>query len=96
MAQGKFWEYHDKLFAQQSLSPDKLKSIAGEVGLDQAKFNQCLEKRESKASVDQDMTDATGAGVTGTPTFFVNGRVVSGARPFADFKQIIDEELAQK
>lgn len=96
-AQGKFWAFHDKLFAQQSsLGLETYKKIAGEVGLDQAKFDQCLAKNEFKAAVEQDMADGAAVGVSGTPAFFINGRMLSGAQPFEKFKQIIDEELQAK
>jgi protein-disulfide isomerase len=94
-AQGKFWEYHQKLFAAKDLAPEKLKAMAGEVGLDQAKFDQCLEKAEFKAGIDKDIADGNEAGVTGTPAFFINGRMLSGAQPFEKFKEVIDEELAR-
>jgi protein-disulfide isomerase len=94
-AQGKFWEYHGKLFAMEELSTEKMKAAAGEIGLDKAKFDKCFEDQEFKKAVDQDVTDAQNVGVTGTPTFFVNGRVLTGAQPFEAFKQVIDEELAK-
>jgi protein-disulfide isomerase len=93
-AQGKFWEYHDKVFASSDLSEEKLKAIAGEIGLDQAKFDECLAKHSGKDAVDKDMADASEVGVTGTPAFFINGRMISGAQPFEKFKEIIDQELA--
>jgi len=93
-AQGNFGDYHDKVFASSGLSETKLKAIAGEVGLDQAKFDECLAKHASKDAVDKDMADASGVGVTGTPAFFINGRMISGAQPFEKFKEIIDQELA--
>jgi len=93
-AQGKFWEFHDKVFASADLSETKLKAIAGEIGLDQAKFDECLAKHASKDAIDKDMADASGVGVTGTPAFFINGRMISGAQPFEKFKEIIDQELA--
>ena len=93
--QGKFWEYHDKVFASADLSETKLKAIAGEIGLDQGKFDECLAKKEFKAQVDEDMAAASAVGVTGTPAFFINGRMLSGAQPFEKFKEIIDEELAR-
>ncbi len=94
-AQGKFWEYHSKLFASQDLSPDKLKTLAGDVGLDKPKFEECLAKQEFKAKIDKDIEDGGNAGVTGTPAFFINGRMISGAQPFEKFKEVIDEELAR-
>jgi len=96
-AQGKFWPFHDKLFAQQaSLGLETYKKIAGEVGLDQAKFEQCVAKNEFRTAVDQDMADGAAVGVNGTPAFFINGRMLSGAQPFEKFKEIIEEELARK
>jgi protein-disulfide isomerase len=94
-AQGKFWEYHDKLMAASDLSEAKLKSTAGELGLDQAKFDECFAKKQFKGDVDKDMADASSVGVTGTPAFFINGRMLSGAQPFEKFKEVIDEELAR-
>jgi protein-disulfide isomerase len=94
-AQGKFWEYHDKLFAAADLSDATLKKLAGEVGLDQAKFDECFAKKQFKADIDKDVADASSVGVTGTPAFFINGRMISGAQPFEKFKEIIDDELAR-
>jgi protein-disulfide isomerase len=93
--QGKFWEYHEKVFAAPSLTADSLKKVAGEVGLDQAKFDACLDNGETASVVDKDVEDASAVGVRGTPAFFVNGRMLSGAQPFERFKTIIDEELAR-
>jgi len=94
-AQGKFWEYHKKLFDNQTaLGKDKLKAYAQELGLDRAKFDKCLDSSEFKAKVDQDVEAASKVGVSGTPAFFINGRMLSGAQPFEKFKEVIDEELA--
>lgn len=93
-AQGKFWEYHAKLFAASDLSTEKLKTMAGEVGLDRKKFDECLASNQFKAAVEKDMADAAEVGVSGTPAFFINGRMLSGAQPFERFKEVIDEELA--
>ncbi|HJQ84328.1 MAG TPA: thioredoxin domain-containing protein [Candidatus Binatia bacterium] len=96
-AQGKFWEFHAKLFANQSaLGDDKLKEYAKELGLDAAKFDQCLATKPHKAAIDKDIEDGAKVGVNGTPAFFVNGRMLSGAQPFEKFKEVIDEELAAK
>jgi len=96
-AQGKFWEYHALLFKnQRALGKDKLGEYATQVGLDRAKFDKCLADQTFKAAVEQDMTDGAKAGVTGTPAFFINGRMLSGAQPFDRFKAVIDEELAAK
>ncbi len=95
-AQGKFWEYHGKLFTSSSLGADRLKAIAGEIGLDAAKFDECVSKRQFKADVEKDLADGAEAGVNGTPAFFINGRLLSGAQPYEKIKEVIDEELAKK
>jgi protein-disulfide isomerase len=95
--QGKFWPYHDRLFEQQSkLSDSDLKQHAAELGLDTAKFNACVDSHKFKSLVEADARDGEEAGVNGTPAFFINGRMLSGAQPFESFKRIIDEELAAK
>lgn len=92
--QGKFWEYHDILFKNQSqLFPDKLKEYAKQLELDMDKFNQCFDTRKYEKYVNESLDQAQSLGITGTPTFFVNGRIVRGAQPYETFKQIIDEEL---
>jgi protein-disulfide isomerase len=94
--QDKFWPYHDRLFANvSSLSASDLKAHASAVGLDAAKFNACVESRQTKEKVDTDIADADSAGVTGTPAFFINGRPLEGAQPFDAFKRIIDDELSR-
>ena len=93
--QGKFWQYHDKLFAnQQALEADKLTAYASEVGLDPAKFAECVAQKPYAAAIDKDIEDGSKVGVSGTPAFFINGRMLSGAQPFEKFKELIDEELA--
>jgi len=95
--QGKFWEYHDRLFADQSkLAAADLKKHAADLGLDAGKFNACVETRRFQKDVDADMDAAQLLGVSGTPHFFINGRPLSGAQPLESFKEIIDEELARK
>ena len=93
-AQGKFWEYHAKLFHGDGLEPEKLKTYADQVGLDRKKFDDCFEKKPFKAEIDKDVKDGEKAGVNGTPAFFINGRMLSGAQPFEKFKEVIDDELA--
>ncbi len=96
-AQGKFWPYHAKLFAHQTaLGEDKLKEYAKDVGLDETKFEQCLKDKPFKAAIDKDIADGGKVGVNGTPAFFINGRMLSGAQPFEKFKELIDEELSAK
>ncbi len=92
--QGKFWEYHDRLFADQSkLSQADLKQDAAALGLDTAKFDSCVDSHKLKSTVDTDLQAGQEAGVDGTPAFFINGRMISGAQTFEVFKRVIDEEL---
>jgi protein-disulfide isomerase len=93
--QGKFWEMHDLLFANQAkLQPADLKRHAAQLGFDGKAFDDCLDSGKYKAEWQQDAEDAARYGLTGTPAFFVNGRLVTGAQPFEAFARIIDEELA--
>ena len=94
--QGKFWQYHDRLFTTTKLDDDQLKKDAADLGLDAAKFNACVDSHKYKAEVDADIAAGEAAGVTGTPAFFINGRLINGAMPFDAFKQMIDEELKTK
>ena len=92
-----FWAYHDKLFAnQKALQRADLEKYAQELGLDMAKFKAALDSRKHKPVVDADMEIAKKAGITGTPGFVVNGYWISGAQPFAKFKQIIELALKGK
>ncbi len=95
--QGKFWPYHDRLFADQTkLGPADLKASAVALGLDAAKFDACFDSHKYQARVDADLKAGNEAGVDGTPAFFINGRMLSGAQPYDEFKKIIDEELAAR
>ena len=93
-AQGKFWEYHDLLFAEGA-RPDRalLGSFAKQLQLDNAAFATCLDSASQKQAVDDDMDSGFRAGVSSTPAFFINGIYVSGALPQAEFERIIDREL---
>jgi protein-disulfide isomerase len=94
--QGKFWEMHDLIFAnQRELSEAKYLEYAGQIGLDMGRFKKDLASASVKARVDADAAEAERLGVTGTPAFFVNGYFLSGAKPFADFKRLIDAQLAK-
>jgi protein-disulfide isomerase len=93
--QGKFWPYHDALFAdQKKLAPDELKATAQTVGLDGPKFSACLDQSKYIDQVNKDEAAGKQVGVQGTPSFFVNGRFISGAQKPEAFEEIIDEELA--
>lgn len=94
--QGKFWEFHKTLFANQgALSIDDLKTHAKTLGLDSKKFDACLDGGSMKAKVDADMSAGKAVGVNGTPAFFINGILISGAQPYEKFKEIIDNELSR-
>jgi len=92
--QGKFWEMHDKLFAnQQALGRDAYLRYAKELKLDLPRFTRALDGAKYKAQIEADTADARSLGVTGTPGFFVNGRFLSGAKPFEAFAEVINAEL---
>lgn len=93
--QGKFWEYHDRLFENQDKlsQPDYLNQLAKELGLDGSRFDTCLKEEKTKDRIDKDLKKARESGVRGTPTFFINGKFLSGARPLADFEKAVSEEL---
>jgi protein-disulfide isomerase len=94
--QGKFWEYHDKLFEnQQALGSADLKGYAEQLGLDMTKFNTCLDTGAKKAEVAADYEEGGRAGVPGTPTFFVNGKKLVGPS-YDQLKAAVDEALAAK
>jgi len=95
--QGKFWEYHDLLFANPTkLDADSLREHAHQLGLDESQFSSCLSGEKFKAKIDEDLQEGIRAGVTGAPGFFINGVFISGAQPFAVFEKVIEAELATK
>ena len=95
--QGKFWEMHDMIFEnQREMSPENYLSYAGELNLDVEKFKADLSSEVVKTRIQDDLTLAGSLGVTGTPSFYINGQFLSGAQPFGSFKRVIDEELAKK
>ena len=91
----KFWKYHDKLFdSQDKLSATDLTAYAKAVGADEKKFKECFEGKKYAAHIDASMEEARKLGVDSTPTFFVNSQPIRGARDIAEFREIIDEALA--
>jgi len=96
--QNKFWEYHNILFEKQDewveIGEDKFKEYASEIGLDAEQFADCFESEKYKDELLADLNDGDAAGVSGTPAFFINGRMLSGAQPFSAFQSIIEDELA--
>jgi protein-disulfide isomerase len=94
--QGKFWSYHDKLYASApKLSAEDLKNYAKEVGLNVGLFDRCFSTGKYRAIVEKDLSDGVQLGVTATPIFFINGREISGAQPLETFVTMIEEELGQ-
>ena len=101
--QNKYWEYHDKVFREQYNKGDDLvrfkaadlKKWAKDTKLDQATFDQCLDSEKYKNEVLKDKADGDAVSVQGTPTFFINGRVIGGAQPYPAFKTLIDDLLKQ-
>ena len=94
--QGHFWEMHDSMFGfQEDLTVGSLKSRAMELMLDVDAFNACLDSGKHAATILKDKEDAARLGVSGTPTLFVNGRILLGNQP-GELKAIIDDELARK
>jgi protein-disulfide isomerase len=92
--QGKFWEMHDKLFAnQQNLDRASFEKYAQEIGLDMAKFKAALDASKNKEVIEANAKEGSQFGVRGTPSFFINGRFFRGAQPFESFKAAIDEEM---
>ena len=95
--QGKFWEFHDRLFEKQKqLNLEAYKRYAPELGLDVAQFERDLADLENKKRIDADKAEATSLGITGTPGFFVNGRFLRGAKPFEEFAKLINAELTRQ
>lgn len=99
--QGKFWEFHDYLYTHQgqentgAFSKDNLKKFAADMGLDTAKFNNCVDSDSFAKDAQTDLSDGQKAGVNGTPTVFVNGVAIVGAQPYSAFKSAIDAALAK-
>ncbi|MBZ0169607.1 Disulfide bond formation protein D precursor [Candidatus Methylomirabilis lanthanidiphila] len=95
--QGKFWEYHDRLFESQAqATPADFKRFAEQLKLNDKSFAACLDGGKHAAAVQADVEEGTRLGITGTPTFFINGRLVVGALPLEMFQKIIDRELRRQ
>ena len=93
--QGRFWEYHDRLFVASDLERASLEGIAAQMHLDSTAFATCLDTRATAERVASHIAQARSLGVTSTPTFFVNGRKLQGAYPFDSIKVLIDAALAR-
>jgi protein-disulfide isomerase len=92
--QGQFWAYHDLLFERTNMNAPALKQYAADLKLDEKKFAECLDSGRSRAAVSADVEEGSRLGVSGTPTFFINGTPLVGNVPLADFQRAIDRELA--
>jgi protein-disulfide isomerase len=98
--QGKFWAFHDYMYQHQPdesdtsmYTADNLSQIAGNLGMDQSQFQSCLSSNKYDKDVQKDMSDGQAAGVSGTPTTFINGVAVVGAVPYSQIKAAIDNDL---
>ncbi len=92
--QGKYWEMHDKLFEEGvEGGVDTYKQYASDIGLDRNLFDECIDSGKMEAEVNKDLADGSSLGVRGTPAFFVNGRLMSGALPFSEIEKVIEAEL---
>jgi protein-disulfide isomerase len=95
--QNAYWKYHDALFSgKYPLGRSGYEKYAADLGLDTVAFKACLDDQRYLAEVQSDGEDASSLGLNGTPSFIINGRILVGNLPFANFKAIIDEELAGK
>jgi protein-disulfide isomerase len=95
--QGRFWQYHAKLYAGPPRSTtEQLRTYARDAGLDVAVFEQCLRTSKHEAAVEADIEEGKRLGVTGTPTYFINGRRLVGAHPVTKFVEFIEDELARQ
>ena len=92
--QDRFWQFHDAVFAAGNLSPPVFEQIASDLGLGLPKFQECVASERSRAAVATDLEAARLLRIESTPSFVVNGKVISGALSFADFNRIVEQELA--
>jgi protein-disulfide isomerase len=94
--QGQFWQMHDALFAHQNaLSPADLRRYAGDIGLKEPSFSECLASRRHEKTWQATTRQASDLGIVSTPTFLVNGRLVAGAVPMSVLAEIVDDELVR-
>ncbi len=96
--QGRFWEYHARLFEQQNMTDHNatLRAIASELGMDTTQFSQCLDNQQHLPEVIEDFEAGVMAGVYGTPTFFINNQTIVGPKPLGEFQNLINDELKKK
>jgi protein-disulfide isomerase len=93
--QGKFWQFHDKVYdSNLAITTDDLKAYAAQIGLNTAKFDQCLDSGHDAAKVNQSLQDAYARGFVGTPSFLLNGRPLAGPPSYDYLVSLIDPILA--
>jgi len=92
--QGKFWEYNDVLFYSKMLDVNNLKQHAHVLKLDEQRFDKCLDDGTEAAAVKKDLEEGKHLGLSGTPSFFVNGHFISGAVEYGALKELVDQQLA--
>lgn len=91
---GRYWEYHDLLFvAQPEFARDDLLRYADRIGIERAAFADCLDRGRFRDAVEQDLSEGKALGITGTPTFFINGRRLVGAQPVEAFREAVGAAL---
>ncbi|KKP80792.1 MAG: Protein-disulfide isomerase [Candidatus Levybacteria bacterium GW2011_GWB1_35_5] len=100
--QGKFWEMHNWLYDNQPSESDtsmytneKMTQTAGTLGINTSQFKSCMDSNKYQANLDKDMSEGQSAGVSGTPTIFINGRSIVGAEPYASIKPVIEQALGE-
>ena len=91
--QGKFWEFHNVLYSSRALTTEQLKAQARVLGLNADQFDQCLDSGSMSAAIKKDLQEAVALGLSGTPSFFVNGHFFSGAVEYSALKQMVDQQL---
>ncbi|MBI2082202.1 MAG: thioredoxin domain-containing protein [Deltaproteobacteria bacterium] len=95
--QGKYWEMNKKIWGnQRAITEEDLKKYASEIQLKTNNFEECMSSGKFASLIRQNVQEGQDVGVSGTPAFFINGRPLSGARPFEAFKEIIDGQLSQQ
>jgi protein-disulfide isomerase len=92
-AQDKYWPYYDRLFSGSQLDVPQLKQMAADLGLDMNKFNPCLDAGQQAAAVQKDAAEAQKIGLSGTPSFFLNGHFFTGALPYEEMRKMVLREL---
>jgi protein-disulfide isomerase len=94
---GRFWEYHDLLFvAQPDFARPDLLRYADRIGIERAAFAECLDSGRFREDLERDMSEGRALGVTGTPTFFINGRRLVGSQPVEAFREFVRAALGDK